>query len=117
MAVFKNLRLRRTRSDMLRHQAARPRVGLRVDVDGPQIAVVDVLQRHRHDAGFAVDIDAAEELHAETGREVFAVAALLVHRLRSKRIVERSRCPGASMERAGDEFPEWLEIPKHRAAG
>ncbi len=35
----------------------------------------NVLQRHRHDAGLAVDIDAAEELHPEAGREILAVAA------------------------------------------
>src|SRR5882757_6704106 len=61
------------RSDMLRHQAARPRIRARVDVDRPQIAVVDVLQGHRHDFGFPVDIDASEKLQAKAGTKIFAL--------------------------------------------
>jgi len=49
-------------SDRLRQQLSRPRVRARRDVDRPQRAVVDVLERHRDDFGIAVDIDAAEKL-------------------------------------------------------
>src|SRR6202035_5126361 len=71
-----------------------------------------------HDAGFAVDIDAAEELKAETWREIFALlraASPLEHRRWSKRVVELARPPCPRMQRAGDEFPERLEIGKYRA--
>src|SRR5215203_2470914 len=103
-------------SDVLGHQPPRAGIGLRLDIDRPQIAVVYVLQRHRHDAGVAIDIDAAKKLQPETGRKIFTLAALLEHRLRAKRIVERTWGPCPRMQRAGDEFPERVELPEHGAA-
>src|SRR5260370_17238522 len=102
-------------SGMLRQYARRPRVRPRFDVDRPEVAVIDVLQRHRHDAGLAVDIDAAEELQAEARREIFALlraASLLEHRRWSERVVELPRAPRPRMQRAGDEFPARLAIGK-----
>src|SRR4051812_7996060 len=99
---------------MLRHHS-RARLRLRHDVDGPEVAVVDVLQRHAHDAASPIDVDAAEELQAETGREVLALSratAVLIHRDRAKGVVELARAPGAGMQRTGDEFPERLETLK-----
>src|SRR4051812_28441700 len=55
-------RVAATGSDVLRHQLPRPCVRLRLDIDRPQVGVVDVLQGHGHDPGLPVDIDAAEEL-------------------------------------------------------
>ena len=55
---------------------AGPRVRPRHDIDRPEIAVVDILQGHGHDPALAVDVDAAEELQAETRREVLALLAL-----------------------------------------
>ena len=104
--------------DMLRHDPARPRIRARLDIDRPEIAVVDVLQRHRHHFGLAVDIDAAEELQAKARCEIFALlgaASLLKHRRRTERVVELARRPGSRMNRPRDEFPERLEILKHRA--
>src|SRR5712671_6826877 len=92
-----------TGSDVLRRQLPRPRIRLRLDVDRPQIAVIDILQGNGHDAGLAVDIDAAEELQPETGREIFALAraaTFLEHRLRPKGVVEFAGRPGARMQRA-----------------
>src|SRR3984893_8204028 len=105
-------------SGMLRQNSERPCVRPRFDIDRPEVAVIDVLQRHRHDAGFAVDIDAAEELQTETRREIFALlraASLLEHRRWSKRVVELARAPTPRVQRAGDELPERLEIGKNRA--
>src|ERR1700752_3765926 len=51
--------------------AAATRVSLRRDIDGPR--VVDVLRRHRHHTGPAIDVDASEEHKAGTGREIVAV--------------------------------------------
>jgi len=48
--------------NVLRHDLAGARVRARVDVDRPEIVVVDVLESHRHDLGPAVDRDMAEEL-------------------------------------------------------
>src|SRR5260370_30103330 len=70
-------------SGMLRQDFRHPRVRPRLDVDRPKVAVVDILQRHRHDSGPSVDINAAEELQPETWREIFALlraAPLLEHR-------------------------------------
>jgi hypothetical protein len=70
--------------------SSRPRVRLRLDVDRPEISIVDILQRHRHDAGPAVDIDAAEELQSKTWCEIFALfraATFLKHRRWAERII------------------------------
>src|ERR1700737_3090115 len=103
---------------MLRQDSRRPCIPPRLDVDRPEVAVIDILQRHRHDAGPSVDIDAAEELQPETRREVFALlraAPLLEHRRWAEGIVELARAPCPRMQRAGDELPERLEIGKYRA--
>src|SRR6187402_3782585 len=42
-------------SDMLRHDPAGPRIRAGLDIDRPEVVVVDVLQRHRHHFGLAVD--------------------------------------------------------------
>ena len=63
-----------TCSDMLRHDPAGPRIRTGLDIDRPEVAVVDVLQRHGHHFGLAVDVDTAEKLQAETGREILALA-------------------------------------------
>src|SRR5438445_412987 len=90
-----------------------PSIRARLDIGRPQVAVVDVLQRHGHHLGLAVDIDAAEKLQAETGGEIFALlraAALLEHGFRPERVVEQGRRPGARMQRAGHELPERFEF-------
>src|SRR5258708_16329953 len=77
-----------------------------------------MLQRHRHDAGAAVDIDAAEELQSKTWCEILALlrtAAFLKHRLWTESVIQLAGTPGPRMKRAGDEFRERLEILKHRA--
>jgi len=58
---------------VLSQQFSRSRVRPRLDIDRPEIAVADILQGHRHDLRPAVNIDAAEELQPETGREVVAL--------------------------------------------
>ena len=66
----------------------RPRVGPRLDIDRPQIPVVDILQGHRHDLRLTVDVDATEELQPKTWGEIFALrfaAALLVPRETGRR--------------------------------
>src|ERR1700675_3465270 len=91
------------RSDVLRHDLTGPRVRPWLDIDPPQIAVVDILQGHGHDLALAVDFDTAEELQPETGRKVFALlgrAALLEHRLGTEGIVEFAGRPGSGMQRA-----------------
>src|SRR3954454_21681534 len=101
---------------MLRHDGW-TRLRLRLDIDRPEVPVVDVLQRHGHDAGPAIDVDLAEELQSETGREVFALrfaASVLVHRDRTKGVVELARAPGAGMQGSRDELPERFEIHKLR---
>src|SRR5215475_9376076 len=73
----------------------------RLQPNRPQVSVADVLQRHRHDLARAVDGDVAEELQAETGREIFALraaAAVLIAGLRAERVVERPRAPGSGMQ-------------------
>src|SRR3954453_22662514 len=97
---------------MLRHHGW-TRLRLRLDIDRPEIPVVDGLQRHGHRAGSAIDVDLAEELQSETGREVFALrltAPVLVHRDRTKGIVEFARAPGAGMQGSRDELPERFEL-------
>jgi hypothetical protein len=86
-------------SDMLSQHGSRPRVRPRLDIDRPQVPIVDILQGHRHDLRSAVDIDTAEELQSKTWCEILALfrgAALLKHRLRTERIVQfaGSPCPG-----------------------
>src|SRR3954465_11073990 len=97
---------------MLRHDGW-TRLRLRLDIDRPEVPVVDVLQRHCHHAGPAIDVDLAEELQSETGREVFPLrlaAPALVHRDGTKGIVELARPPGAGMQGPRDEFPERFEL-------
>src|SRR5215831_3778909 len=101
------------RSSPGRWEAARPMVPLRLDRDRPEVAVGDVFEGDRHHLARAVDRHMSEELQPEAGREIVALvraAAFLEHRARPKRVVERPRMPGAGVERAGDEFPERLEI-------
>src|SRR6266576_3897549 len=108
------LRRMQSGSDMLSQHSPRPRV----DLDRPQFPIVDVLQGHGHDLRLAVDIDAAEELQPKTGAKIFALlraAALLEFRRGAKGIVELARAPCSRMQRTGDEFPERLEVAKHRA--
>src|SRR5882762_6994427 len=105
-------------SDMLSQHGSRPRVRPRLDIDRPQVPIIDILQGHRHDLRSAVDIDTAEELQTKTGCEILALfrrAALLKHRLRTERIVQFAGSPCPGMKRTRDEFPEWLEVLKHRA--
>src|SRR5690348_11662275 len=100
---------------MLGEARGRPRVRLRQDIDRPERAVVDILERHRHHARSSVDVDTTEELQAEAWREIFALlgaAALLEHGPRPKGVVEPARSPAACMQRAGHELPERLEILK-----
>jgi hypothetical protein len=40
------------------------RIWPRLDIGRPERAVIEILQRHRHDLGTAVDIDAAEKTAA-----------------------------------------------------
>src|SRR5260370_39439461 len=97
-----------SRLRMLRQHIRRPRIRPRFDVDRPKVAVVDILQRHPHDAGPSVDIDTAEELQPETRREIFTLlraAALLEHRRWPERVVELARSPCPRMQRPGDELP------------
>src|SRR5438045_7843673 len=103
---------------MLRRDSGHSRVRPWFDADRPKVAIVDILQRHRHDAGPSVDLDTAEELQPEAWCEVFALlraAPLLENCRRSERVVELARSPRPRMQRARDEFPEWLEIGKYRA--
>src|SRR2546421_1144955 len=103
---------------MLRRDSRHSRVRPRFDADRPKVAIVDILQRHRHDAGPPVDLDTAEELQPETRCEVFTLlraASLLEHCRRPERVVELARSPRPRMQRARDEFPERLEIGKYRA--
>src|SRR5215475_11379692 len=91
------------------HVAGTARVGLGHEVDRPQVAVGDVLERHRHDAARPVDRHMAEELQAEARCQVLALlgaAAEGKHRARAEGVVEPPRAPGAGVQRAGDEFPE-----------
>ena len=62
MEGFRADGLRSNASDMLRHDLARPRIRTGFDIGLPEVAVVDVFQRHGHHFGLAVDIDAAEKL-------------------------------------------------------
>src|SRR3954463_5262984 len=97
---------------MLRHDGW-TRLRLRLAIDRPEVPVVDVLQRYGHDAGPAIDVDLAEELQSETGREVFPLrltAPVLVHRNRTKGIVEVARPPCAGMQGPRDELPERFEL-------
>src|SRR3954471_5960456 len=78
---------------MLRHHGW-TRLRLRLHIARTEVPVVDVLQRHCHHAGPAIDVDLAEELQSETGREVFPLrlaAPVLVHRDGTKGIVELAR--------------------------
>src|SRR5258707_3461979 len=98
-------------SEMLGQDSSRPRVRPGLDIDRPQIPIIDVLQRHRHDPRVTVDIDAAEELQSKTGREIFALlraAALLKLRGGSQRISGVARQPMYRVNRPQDEFPEQL---------
>src|SRR6266849_11055898 len=75
-------------------------------------------QRFWLSTSLAVDLDAAEELQSETRGEIFALlraAAFLKHRLRTERIIQLAGTPCPRMKRTGDEFPERLELLKHRA--
>src|SRR5450631_2350856 len=90
------------RSGMLRQGGGRPCVGTRHDIDRPEVAVVDILQRHRHHPGAAVDVDAAEKLQSETWGEIVVLpgaAALFEHGRRSEGVVEPARTPGAGVQR------------------
>src|ERR1700732_2950124 len=101
---------------MLSQHGSRPCIGPRLDIDRPEIPVVDILQGHRHDFRLAVDLDAAEELQAKTRGEVFALlraAAFLIHRLRAERIIQLAGTPCPRMKRTGDEFPERLALPRY----
>src|SRR5205814_8859973 len=104
---------KRQLSDVLGEHPARPCIQPRLDVDRPQRPVVDILQRHRHDTGLTVDVDAAKELQSKTGGEIFALfraAAFSKHRRRAERVIQLARCPSAGVKRTRDEFPERLEI-------
>ena len=49
-------------------RGARPAPKFRLDVDRPQVAVLDILERDGHDFGGAVDFHVPKELQAVTGR-------------------------------------------------
>src|SRR5262245_20837904 len=73
----------------------------RLDLLRPQHAVVDVLERHRHHLGLAVDGDMAEELQPEARREVVLLALAAAHLeygARAEGVVEPPRRPGAGMD-------------------
>ena len=57
----------------------------------------------------------ALEGHAGEVVGLALAAAHLEHRARTEGVVEPARRPGAGMDRAGDEFPERVEILEHRA--
>src|SRR5262245_353434 len=46
-----------------------------------------------------------------------AAASLLEHHARTEGVVERLRSPSPGMERAGDEFPERLEVLENGRVG
>jgi hypothetical protein len=80
---------------VLSQPSCRPRVRSWFDVDRPQ-SHVDILQRHRHNVGPAVDIDAAEELQPETWRQILALfrtAALLKLRRRAAHVDQENIQP------------------------
>src|SRR5262245_29416130 len=97
------------RSDASHRRPASPAQQLRLDPHRPQIAVVHVLQRHRHYLGRAVDFNVAEELEPEAWRKILALlcaASVLVHHLRPERVVDLARPPGSRVQRPRDELPE-----------
>src|SRR5258708_33966112 len=70
---------------MLGQDSCRSRVRPRLDIDRPQVLIVDILQCHRHDLGLTVDVDTTKELQPEARSKIFALlraAALLEHRRR-----------------------------------
>ena len=86
---------------------------MRLDLSRPQRGVGGVLERHRHHLGRAVDGDLAEKLKpvggtTEHGRVVRP--RLHVDDLRPKGQVDRVLEPSAGMDRAGDKFPERIEV-------
>src|SRR5438067_3239465 len=90
-------------------RGARPAPEFRLDVDRPEVAILDILERDRHDFGRAVDRHVPEKLQAVAGRQVLALvvaAAIGVERARAEGVVEPARTPGAGMKRARHEFPE-----------
>jgi hypothetical protein len=110
---------RRSNASRMR-RPTRPFLHPRLDLDRPELAVLDVLERDGHDLGLTVDRYVAEELQTEAGREIIAlifVAPLLEDGARPKSVVEPLRAPGAGMDRAGYEFPERLEILEHGRVG
>ncbi len=62
-----------------------------------------------------VDVDLAEELVAAARRCVRSRRRLLEHELRPERVVEEIRAEAAGVQRAGDEFPERIEVLELRA--
>src|SRR5258705_5727546 len=93
-------------------------IGPWLDPGGPERAILDVLERHGHDLGCAVDGDMTEELHAFTGCQVWSLllaGRLDVAQLRPKRVIEVVGPERAGVQRAGHELPERIEILEHRA--
>ncbi len=88
-------------------------VAARVERDLPEFLVVAIHQPNRHLLALAVDIDNAEELQAGGRRQVLALLGrrrLDELQLGAEGHVEIVRAERAGMQRAGDEFPERVEV-------
>src|SRR5262249_36956809 len=87
------------------------------DGRGPKGTILNILERYRHDLGRAVDGDMTEELHAFAGRQVLPLlfaGRLDVADLRTECVVEFVGTEGSGVQRSRHEFPEWVEVLKHR---
>src|SRR5262249_9525749 len=95
-------------------------IGPRFEPRRPKGAILDILERHGHHFGGAIDRDVTEELQSLARCNVLALllaGRLHVTQLRAERVVEIVGTKTSGMDRAGDKFPERLEILEYGLVG
>src|SRR5262245_24062233 len=84
-----------------------------LDIDRPQLMVVDILERHGQHAGRSVDRHVTKELQAATWREIVTLLAarrLLKHDTWTECRIQAAWGPGPGVDRSRNKFPEGLKI-------
>src|SRR5262249_18440160 len=92
-------------------------VGFRLQRRRPEPPIIHVLERYRQRLGSAVDRYMSEKLQAEAWSEVVTLRLArraLENHLRTESPIHGARCPGARVNRTGNEFPKRFEVLENR---